>query len=344
MKIISVEPVRYSLPFNKPFYFGNNTINAKEGYLLTISNGEYSGVGEISVLQEFGTPSAEELKELLPAITEFLLMKDSLEVFSGIAETNIPFPPVVLAGIEQAVLSLLQSSHNTTIDKLMNKRYSSVIKVNGVVSAVSVKDALTAAEKIVGQGYTTIKLKLSGDDDKLNLSKIEAISHILSPEIKIRLDANGTWSLERARLFLKSLDGINIEYIEQPVQNPEDFPLLREDTAIKIAADESVLNEKTAFKIITENLADVLIIKPLLLGGLRRCLSLIELAKQSTIESVITTSLDSSIGRRIAVVLASMIDSPFAHGLSTGSLFGSDTAPDLYSPENGEIHIARLIV
>lgn len=344
MKINAVEAADYSLPFSKPFYFGTHTLTTKQGYLLILTGGEHTGVGEISIFEEFGTPGFSSIRDMLAAVADFVMQRDTTDILSELGNSSALFPPIVLAAIEHAVFSLLCAEHNTDISALINQQYKKSVLVNAVLSAADADAILLAAQTQYERGYRTFKLKLTANNNQENVKNIELLLKQYGDTIKLRLDANGTWSMQRAEEFFRSTAGFPIEYIEQPVANPKDFPALKSSCTYPIAADESVLNSDVCKEIVSGQLADVLILKPLLLGGLRKTLSIIHEAEQKGIHSVITTSLDSSIGRKVAVAAAAMSDSPYAHGLSTRTLFAAEPFPDIYKPVNGEITIDRLII
>lgn len=327
----------FALKFKEPFVFGGNTLTHKEGFHLTIRFGEFTGKGEVSILTPFGTPSSEEAKKFFPEAESFLLHRNPVDILSDLITGVHQFPAVVESAIEQAVLSLICNSTQVSPDELLNRTPAKRISVNGVVSYSDPQQCVAAARRLLQNGITTVKVKVGGGDIQTDLAKIAALREHFEDQLTLRLDANGSWSFDKAISYLPQFEQFQIEYIEQPVRECNLFSRLREYTTIKLAADECVEDYQTAVSLIRNRVPDVIIIKPLLIGGVRKSLAIAKLAKDAGIETVITTSLDGATGRRAAVVTAALSESNMSHGLSTGALFEHDPEPDYYIPLNGYI-------
>ena len=83
-------------------------------------------------------------------------------------------------------------------------------------------------------------------------------------------------------------------------------------------------NFASAKKIIDEQAAHVFIIKPMVSGGFTECKKIIKLAQTENIRAVITSSLETNIGRLacLHLALANEISGPC--GFATGELLNDD--------------------
>jgi len=332
----------FVLKFKEPFVFGSNTLPRKEGFHLTVHFGEFTGKGEISILEPFGTPSSARVKEFFGEAESFLLHRNPIDILSDLVSATHSFPAVFESAIEQAVLSLICTCTGASPAELLNRNHAEKVKVNSVVSSHDPLKSVSTVRKIIQEGISTIKVKVASGSFADDLEKIALLREHFGGQITLRLDANSNWSLEQALEYLPKLESYDIEYIEQPVKDCSSFTRLRKHTPIRLAADECVEDYQTAISLIQNRIPDVLIIKPLLLGGVRKSLTIAKLAKDAGIDTVITTSLDGAVGRRAAVVTAALIESELSHGLSTGSLFEHDPEPDYYIPHNGYINTHDL--
>jgi L-alanine-DL-glutamate epimerase-like enolase superfamily enzyme len=68
------------------------------------------------------------------------------------------------------------------------------------------------------------------------------------------------------------------------------------------------------------------VLKPMVLGGPLAALSVARRARREGIRAVVTTTLDSAVGRAAALHLAAAIDTDTAHGLATGEWLRDDIA------------------
>ncbi len=154
-----------------------------------------------------------------------------------------------------------------------------------------------------------------------------AVREALGPEIKLRIDANGAWGVEQAVRAIRGLEEYDLEMVEQPVA-AGDLPGLarvRAEVDAPIAADEDVTDVEAAELVLEAGAADVLVVKPMVVGGLRPARRIIEMVAAAGAEAVVTTTLDSGIGTAAALHLAATLPpgSP-ACGLATGSLLAAD--------------------
>ena len=95
------------------------------------------------------------------------------------------------------------------------------------------------AERWASAGFSTFKLKLgtSGGDD---VGQVRAVRAAIDPMARIRVDANGAWSVEEAVRVLKEIEPFDVELAEQPVATMVELAQVAAESPIPIAADESV--------------------------------------------------------------------------------------------------------
>ena len=67
-------------------------------------------------------------------------------------------------------------------------------------------------------GFRTLKCKLGGFAPELEMECVERLRAAVGPEVKIRIDPNGAWSLPTALRVLGRLAPLNLEYVEEPVR------------------------------------------------------------------------------------------------------------------------------
>ena len=143
------------------------------------------------------------------------------------------------------------------------------------------------------------------------------------PNIKLRLDFNGSLNLNEAKKWINELSSFNIDYIEQPLPKEQILELseLHSFSKIPIAVDESIVNLDSAYKIIENNCADIFIVKPMISGGFINSKKIVELATKNNIKSIITTTLETEIGFLANAHIASALNITDYCGLSTWNLF-----------------------
>jgi L-alanine-DL-glutamate epimerase-like enolase superfamily enzyme len=85
--------------------------------------------------------------------------------------------------------------------------------------------------------------------------------------------------------------------------------------------------------------ADVLVLKPMALGGPDLTLSAARTAREAGVDAVVTTTIDGVVARLGALHVASAIPDVPACGLATGSLLAEDLAPDPAPVRDGRMAV-----
>ena len=128
--------------------------------------------------------------------------------------------------------------------------------------AAQVADGLRA-------GFEVFYLKV-GLDDADDLAMVAAVREALGAGPRLRLDANGTWSVPQAVRNLGAMAEHDIEFVEQPVR---DHPVgqlgeLRARVDIAVCANEGLWSEADAYARIRARDADVCCFSPYWVGSI----------------------------------------------------------------------------
>ena len=192
-------------------------------------------------------------------------------------------------------------------------------------------------EKVLSNfdGCTTIKIKINDFTIDRELL-IESLKHV--PNAKFRLDINGGWTLDEAIVNLKNYEGEFaglIDYVEQPCIDIADLKVLKNETGIKIAVDESIRKFLGSDLTKLKDVADIAVIKWAPSGGINAALDLI---KQISLPVVVSSALDSSVGISHGLALACAIPNLYgACGLATVALLEGDVTSDSLLASKGVI-------
>lgn len=208
------------------------------------------------------------------------------------------------------------------------------VEVNGLVGGDgSVDDAVRAARDAVAAGFGCLKLKVAPGEPLAALVEwVGAVRAAVGPGIRLRLDANGTWTEAEALARLTALAGLDLEYAEQPVAaalGPAGLARVRRASPVPIAADESVTDLEAAERLLAAGAADVLVVKPSRVGGPLAAALLARAAAAHGVATVVSTMFESGVGLAAASQVAIGLSGPSrAHGLATADLLVSDLLVD----------------
>jgi len=190
----------------------------------------------------------------------------------------------------------------------------------GMTGVVTCNRLATSDSDALGGG--TVKLKSCGDPvaDAARLRSLRA----RESGLQIRLDANGTWDRAGAHAFTR-LAGHLVEYVEQPLP-AADLPGCAElrRAGLRIALDESIRSQNDLARAAATGACDVVVLKPNWLGGWAATTALVEMARLSGIDVVLSSALGSAVERAQAAHLALHLGLPGPHGLATGGLLARD--------------------
>lgn len=207
------------------------------------------------------------------------------------------------------------------------------VPVNTTVPAVH---GDTARRLVEASGCTTAKVKVAEGDDE---ERVAAVRDALGPGGKIRIDANGGWSVDEAVAAIKLLQRYDLEYVEQPVSTLEEMAELRKKIDVPIAADESVRTAEDPLRIAGLEAADIVVLKVQPLGGVRASLAI---AEACGLPVVVSSALETSVGIGAGLALAAALpELPYACGLGTVSLLEKDVTVSPLVPEAGMLPVRR---
>lgn len=198
-------------------------------------------------------------------------------------------------------------------------------------------------------GCTTAKVKVAepGQLESDDLERVAAVRDVMGAEGRIRVDANGGWSLAQARDMLARLAPFDLEYAEQPCLDVADLARLRVELAasgiaVPVAADESIRKAADPLEVARMHAADLIVVKVAPLGGVAQAM---EIVGECGLPAVVSSAIDSSVGLRAGVALAAALPRlDHACGLGTGALLTADVTASPLVPEGGVLPVRDVVV
>ncbi len=213
-----------------------------------------------------------------------------------------------------------------------------------VNTTVPVVDPETAYRLVVASGCRTAKIKVAdrgGFAEVLaaDAERVAAVRSALGPGGRIRVDANGAWSVAQALQAVIVLDAAagGLEYVEQPCATVPELAAVRTRTHVPVAADESIRLAGDPARVALAGAADVAVIKVAPLGGVRRSL---QVASAAGLRVVVSSAVDSAVGLAAGLALAGALPSlDLACGLGTGSLLADDVTSESFAVRDGSLPV-----
>jgi len=217
------------------------------------------------------------------------------------------------------------------------------IPVNATLPAVPL-DQIAALLSRFGE-CRTVKIKVAEPGEILadDVARVRETRRLIGPAGRIRLDANGAWTVDEAEHAVRALEQFDLEYVEQPCETVPELAELRRRIHridVLVAADESVRKAADPLAVARAEAADLLVIKAAPLGGIDRALAIVA---EAGLPAVVSSALDTSIGLAMGAELAARLPSlPFDCGLGTAALFADDVSSPPLHPVDGAVAAGRI--
>lgn len=290
----------FSLPMEAGVILRYQRLKTRDGLLVCLQDGDNEGWGEISPLPEFSRETLEE------ATAETIVCLNEWVKEGKISDSQLPS---VAFGCSCALAEL-------TGELPKEADYRKAPLCSG-----DPDDLILSLDAMEGEKVAKVKVGLyeAVRDGMVANLLLEAV-----PELKLRLDANRSWTRAKADGFAKYVNPDyrdRIAFLEEPCKTREESLQFAADTGINIAWDESVREE--GFKAEAQAGVAAIVIKPTLTGSLAYCRSLVEEAHRLGLQAVISSSIESSFGLTQLARVAHWLTPNTIPGLDTVSLIQS---------------------
>ena len=321
--VTSASCFTYTLPLGAPLSVGGRTLRERRGAVLRLEGAEGAvGWGEAAPLPGF---SDESLTDAVDALRERAGSLPGTSVPRRIRALPSPGttgdPPSVRFALDSALLELRAAAEDAAVPSLLGAE-GTTVALNALVGRAA--DDLTATgERLRREGYRAVKLKVGKAAPERDAARVRALRRGLGARTALRLDANRAWSFEEALSFAEALPGAaDVEYVEEPLADPERLGAFTDRTGLPVALDEST-RERDPSTIPGALLLGGVVLKPTLLGGLRRAHRWARWADRQGASVVLSGAYESGVGTRLLGALAAAwSEAPV--GLSTYTRLADD--------------------
>jgi o-succinylbenzoate synthase len=335
LRIEVLEVVPHALRFREPYVTARGRLERRELLLLRLRAGGLTGLGEAAPLLLRGGPSLAEIARELGELGRSLRGRE-LDP-SRPLELELPgdVSAQARAALELGLLDLAGKANERPAWNLLGGAQAEPVPCNATLVAGEPAAVAESAQRWAERGFTTFKLKVGVDGD---VEQVKAVRATLGPAPRIRVDANGAWSVDDAVGKLAELSPLDLELAEQPVAGLAEMASVKERSSVPIAADESVWSEQSARAAVAAEACDLATVKLAKVGGVRAAL-----AVAAVLPVYLSSALDGPVGIAAAAHVAQAlpregIAEGLAHGLATAELFENTIASKECRLENAALH------
>jgi L-Ala-D/L-Glu epimerase len=333
-------------------------VTSRDGAVLILEEEECtgsaprSGLGETAPWPGFGLETLSSSISALQLASKYLVGLPRERYRAALEDLHRLAPvaacPCARHAVDLALHDLMAQGVGLPISKLLGGSGAlEEVPVARAIPRLETGATAEAAARAVTHGFRTIKLKVGGAPPREDAARVRAVREAVGPGIAIRIDANQAWSEAEAIEALEAMRPLGLELCEQPVRAHavESMARIRARVGVPIAADEAVRDLQTAHRLLTQGAADLLVLKPMALGGLFPARSIAMLARELGAEVLVTSLLEGPVGRTGAVHLAASLGPRrYAHGIGTPLGTGDEIRPTragtLRIPDRGSLSAA----
>ena len=246
-----------------------------------------------------------------------------LNIEYTLAELNglVKQTPTALCAFDLALHDLLSLAADMPLYRLLGG-YRDRIQTSITVPLAPVVESVEMAEQRAAWGFRILKIK-GGVDPDLDVERVKAIRRAL-PELKLRLDADGGYTVQQALEVARALQDA-LEMLEQPTP-PDDLEALRQVTQhspLPVLADQSACGPAAALDIAARHAANGLSVKLASCGGLRGARQVDSIARAAHLSTMVSCLIEPAM--LIAAGLSFALSSPNVHfGDLDGHLYLAD--------------------
>ena len=273
MKITSLDCTPIDLKLKEPFSIANETVDIGENVFIKIETDEDLNGWGCATPDSVTSETKETVVECFnKIITPLILGEDPLRInyLNDIIEENVKGNSSLRAGVNMALYDILGKKAEMPLYKILGG-YRDKIETSVTVGLNPIDTMVEKAKFFIREGFTCLKIKCGMDADQ-DIEAVLAIRNAVGKSVKIRLDANEGYTLEKALRVVETLErlGADVEILEQPTPAKYLYALkeVTSQCPVPIMADETALTLRDSLKAVKMEIADMINIKLMKIGGI----------------------------------------------------------------------------
>ncbi len=259
------------------------TKEGRDAWGCTVADPDLNGADPLQVVR-----ACQEYADLVPDLNPL----NTEQALNQLMLAN-PDSLAALCAFDLAFHDLLGLAAGMPLYRLFGG-YRPKIQTSATVFLGSIQESVEQAKMRAKQGFRMLKIK-GGLDPEEDAQRIKYIHRAL-PEMILRLDADGGYSIEQA-LDLTRVLGNRLEMVEQPT-HPDDLNGLREVTRhspVPVLADQSVRDPASALEMASHHQADGISVKVATCGGLRCARQMDAIARAANLIMMVSCLIEPAL-------------------------------------------------
>jgi len=287
LRISKIECIPVTATFKKPFPMGGGLEQGSAGVIVKMHTDE----GITGIADTGGTSAwyrGETQDSIMAMINgvfapDILLGEDPFNIEKVVARMDFAARDnnQAKAVIDYALHDIAGKALGVPVYQLLGGLTTEKIPLGLVMPADTTEVIVEIGKKAVAAGFRALKLKVGYGTDDDDIENVSALRDAVGDDVKIFIDANGSWHYYQALMVLKRMEKYNLAMVEQPVPwwDVDGMARLRAKVGVPVFADEAAQELKHLLEIIQKNAADGFFLKVPKAGGLLKSQKWISVAK-----------------------------------------------------------------
>ncbi len=298
MNFDRVELFRYQLALRRKVRIGSYVNSAHPGLLIClIDEHGAKGWGDISPLmglsRETLADAESNLKDMLRQLRG-VKFSDDLTALDAMDPLLAHSVPSVRCGLEMAALNLAAEKAGVPLHRLWLDHDVTSLPVSALLAGTT-EELVGEAGALRAAGCSSAKIKVGTHPIRDEIDRVRRVHEALGPGVRLRIDANRAWRLDEGVEFAEGVQGLPIDYVEEPMDVPLNISAFHGETGMPVALDETLTDTPYST---WSGFAGVkaIVVKPTVLGGFRKVSRIAEQARRSNLVVVTSAVYESGVG------------------------------------------------
>jgi o-succinylbenzoate synthase len=313
-----------------PVVSARGSVGTRELVLVRLEDGDgFVGVGEAAPLPSYDGVSTEDVLAALADCRDVLqTISDPHDALGACAAVAVL--PQAVAAVDLALWDLAGRRAGEPVWRLLGAANAQPVAVNATIAATDRARAAEQASAARTSGFSCLKLKVGLGDDA---GRVAAVRAAAGPEMAIRLDANGAWSVPEAIAMLGALEPAGIELCEEPASGLQEVADIATACWTPLALDESAALPGA----LERRVCHAVCLKITRCGGISGLLEAARRARAVGYSVYLASTFDGPLGIAAALHAAIAVKPDRPCGLATLGVFAGREDP--LAPREGRVEL-----
>ena len=328
MRIETIELNHIAIPLAEPYRLSKRygTITLAHAVIVRMKTSDgHVGLGEADPLPPFTAETPATIMAVIrDQLAEGLIGKDSRQValMNQECERRVTGNPMARGALDMALVDLAAKSHGVPAHTMLGGCLHGELPLLAAIGGESPKADAQANEKWLDQNMTHIMIKMGASSVTDDIARMRYAKESFAHQARFIVDANQGWTLAEALAFVEDTADGALDLIEQPVdaRDIRGLARVRRRSSRPVSADESLVDEHDARRLIQEQAVDVFSLKVSKNGGPSRTKKIAIMAEAFGIQCLMNSMLEFGITQAASLQVGCTLGNLFDFGHAYGSV------------------------